>query len=168
MLNVKQLETIMQLQEQLDNKIMKVRVIKNGHNATLTARFLALIVEIAEFANEQRCFKYWSSKPASEKNVLLEEYIDGFHFIISIANSLKLPIVNCEVKLTKYKDLNLAFIELFSATIQLFTDKNLLTFNKWINIYYSIGHFCHFNGDDIFKGYLAKNKINHQRQEQNY
>ncbi|WFG97324.1 dUTP diphosphatase [Spiroplasma citri] len=31
---------------------------------------LAFLVELAEFINEQRDFKYWSVKPASTKDVL--------------------------------------------------------------------------------------------------
>lgn len=168
MLNNQQLQTIINLQKELDNKIMKVRDITDGDNKTLTARFLALIVEIAEFANEQRCFKYWSSKPASAKNILLEEYIDGFHFIISIANSLNLPIIDCHIELKDYQDLNLGFLELFNVTLKLFEEKTLIVFNQWFNVYYSIGKTCGFDGHDIFNGYLAKNKINHLRQEQNY
>lgn len=49
---------------------------------------LALLVEIGELANETRCFKYWSNKPASEREVILEEYVDGLHFILSIGIDL--------------------------------------------------------------------------------
>ncbi len=60
-------------------------------------KMLALLVEIGELANETRCFKYWSNKPASEREVILEEYVDGLHFILSIGIDLgidkKLPIL---------------------------------------------------------------------------
>ena len=51
-------------------------------------KMLALLVEIGELANETRCFKYWSNKPASEREVILEEYVDGLHFILSIGIDL--------------------------------------------------------------------------------
>ena len=45
---------------------------------------LALIVELAELANETRCFKFWSEKGPSERSVILEEYVDSIHFILSL------------------------------------------------------------------------------------
>lgn len=167
MLSKEQLKTIISLQAELDLKISQTRKIVENQDI-LTDKFLALIVEIAEFANEQRCFKYWSSKPASSKDVLLEEYIDGFHFIISIANALKLNIVDLEILEQDYQNLNLAFLALFSETLKLVETKSQSVINQWFNIYYTIGKLCNFTGSDIFNGYLAKNKINHLRQEQNY
>lgn len=169
MLAKNQLEEIINLQAKLDAKIASTRKLDTTANQhMLAAKFLALIVEIGEFANEQRCFKYWSSKPASSKEVLIEEYIDGFHFIISISNNLDLDIVNLKIIESEYQDLNLAFLDLFALTLKLLQEKDLVTINQWFNSYYSIGRMCGFNRDDIFNSYLAKNKINHLRQEQNY
>ena len=47
-------------------------------------KVLALLVELGELANETRCFKFWSFKPASEKKVILEEFVDGIHFLLSL------------------------------------------------------------------------------------
>src|SRR5699024_6976154 len=47
-------------------------------------KILALFVEIAELANETRCFKFWSNKPKNEDDVILAEYVDGLHFIMSL------------------------------------------------------------------------------------
>jgi dimeric dUTPase (all-alpha-NTP-PPase superfamily) len=46
---------------------------------------------MGELANEVRCFKFWSYKLPSEEKVILEEYVDGIHFITSlaIANEVK-------------------------------------------------------------------------------
>lgn len=169
MLNNEQLLTIIKLQTELDQKIASTRLIQENPTI-LNDKFLALMIEIAEFANEQRCFKYWSSKSASEKSILLEEYIDGFHFIISIVNSCNLAteILTFKTNFQDYQNLTLAFLDLFATTLKLQERKDLATFEKWFNIYYTIGHKCNFTSDDIFNAYLAKNKINHSRQEQNY
>lgn len=167
MLNRGQLQTIIKLQAELDSKIARTRMIAENQDI-LTAKFLALLVEIGEFANEQRCFKYWSCKPASSKAILLEEYIDGLHFIISIANDLKLDLIDLKIVEQKYDNLNLAFLALFAETLKLLAEKSLSVINQWFNIYYTIGKLCDFSDDDIFNGYLDKNKINHLRQEQNY
>ncbi|WP_233485571.1 dUTPase [Spiroplasma sp. ChiS] len=73
-------------QKKLDEHILTK--FKLNDDETFEKRILAFLVELAEFINEQRDFKYWSVKPASTKDVLLEEYIDGIHFLISIGNSL--------------------------------------------------------------------------------
>lgn len=167
MLTKEQMAKIIKLQAELDAKITKTRKIIENEEI-LIAKFLALLVEIGEFANEQRCFKYWSSKPASAKAVLLEEYIDGLHFIISIANNLKINLANLKIIEKEYTNLNLAFLDLFSETLKLQQEKDLNTINQWFNTYYTIAKLCNFDGNDIFNGYLSKNKINHLRQEQNY
>lgn len=169
MLSKEQLMTIIKLQAELDQKISITRLLQDNQEI-LNAKFLALMIEIAEFANEQRCFKYWSSKPSSEKKILLEEYIDGLHFIISIANDcgLSSKITDLKINFQHYQTLTLAFLDLFATTLKLQQEKDLATIEKWFNIYYTIAQKCDFTKDDIFNAYLAKNKINHLRQEQNY
>lgn len=169
MLNKEQLLIIIKLQAELDQKISRTRLLQDNQ-AILNDKFLALMIEIAEFTNEQRCFKYWSSKPASEKKILLEEYIDGFHFIISIAHDcgLSSKITDLNFNFQNYQTLTLAFLDLFATTLKLQAVKDLATIEKWFNIYYTIGQKCDFSNEDIFNAYLAKNEINHLRQEQNY
>lgn len=43
-------------------------------------------MEFGELANETRCFKYWSIKPMSDKEVILEEYIDCLFMILCFCN----------------------------------------------------------------------------------
>ena len=64
-------------------------------------KMLALLVEIGELANETRCFKYWSNKPASEREVILEEYVDGLHFILSIGIDLGIDKTSYSINVHK-------------------------------------------------------------------
>jgi len=57
MLSKEQLMIIIKLQAELDQKISITRLLQDNQEI-LNAKFLALMIEIAEFANEQRCFKY--------------------------------------------------------------------------------------------------------------
>ncbi|WP_342276631.1 dUTP diphosphatase [Spiroplasma endosymbiont of Nebria brevicollis] len=167
MLNQEQFTTIINLQRALDNKIITTRSV--SESSTLTARFLALLVELAEFANEQRCFKYWSLKPSSAKNVMLEEYIDGLHFIISIANSLNIDFKKYHfIEQDNESELTLLFINLFASVTTFFTSKTNEDFYQLLNFYFSIAKRCEFTNNDIITSYLTKNKINHLRQSQNY
>jgi dimeric dUTPase (all-alpha-NTP-PPase superfamily) len=77
---------------------------------------LALLVELGELANEVRSFKFWSIKPSSKREVVLEEYVDGIHFICSlcIAHNVKVEfILPNDIKLLNKKDLTIAFNKLF-------------------------------------------------------
>lgn len=97
------LDKLIEMQRELDNKI---REEKGLQNADLVANtYVALQVELAEFANEARWFKHWSEdqEPRGQaeyleykctceggnrwvnKNPLLEEYVDSLHFFLSLA-----------------------------------------------------------------------------------
>lgn len=55
----------------------------------LTERITALQVEVSELANETRCFKYWSTRQNQyDREKALKEYVDIFHFFLSIGNTL--------------------------------------------------------------------------------
>lgn len=47
---------------------------------------LELIVEICEFANESKCFKYWTIKKP-DRSLLLEEYADCLSMLFCIFNA---------------------------------------------------------------------------------
>lgn len=167
MLNQQQFASIIALQRQLDQKIMVQHNVKDED--TLTARFLALLVELGEFANEQRCFKYWSAKASSAKAIMLEEYIDSLHFIISIGNTLNINIQNfIFIAKVNYENLSLAFIEMFAIVTTLFKTNSQSDFYELLSIYFSIAIICHFSAQEIMASYMHKNKINHLRQSQNY
>lgn len=163
------LEKLFEMQEKLDNRI------ESEHNLQgqelFYKKILALQVEVGELANETRCFKFWSLKSPSEASVILEEYVDCLHFILSIGIETNLQ----NVKLNK--DLN--FENNTYDTTQLF-----LNLNEKINIFAKtkseknyvdlfeqfilLGNALGFTSEDIGKAYLDKNKINHKRQDEGY
>lgn len=73
----------------LDNYIMENMGLTNivSHEDLLQERILALMVEVSEFANATRCFKYWSIKGSESRERLLDEMADMMHFIPSIWES---------------------------------------------------------------------------------
>ena len=76
------LQKLFAMQDILDQKIRKEHGLERAD--LFNDKILALYVEVAELANETRCFKYWSHKPSSPREVILEEYVDGFHFLLSL------------------------------------------------------------------------------------
>ncbi len=110
------------------------------------------------------------------KNPLLEEYVDGLHFLLSIGNDLE----------TTYKEKSIMDYEKWNTT-QLFnamyyqlamfenevhskaprtsqTNAYRLTFN----VFLSIGKRLGFTWEQIEQAYFDKNAINHKRQESGY
>lgn len=129
---------------------------------------LALIVELAETANEIRSFKFWSNKPSSAKPIVLEEYVDGIHFITSLCIYYKVnPVfeVNEATPLTNKIDITNGFIQLFKEACEI---NNAQQAQAWYCKYLQFGLNLGFNIDEIQNAYDAKNKVNHQRQENNY
>ena len=76
-----------EIQDTLDRRIFENHDVTRED--TTIRRILALLVEVGELANETRCFKFWSSKAPSEKAVILEEYVDGIHFLLSLGIDLQ-------------------------------------------------------------------------------
>jgi len=154
------------LQKELDHEIHQFHHV--DYSNTMSKRALALLVEIGEFANETRCFKYWSLKPSSEREVVLEEYIDGIHFILSLGIAIGIDINSNFATDISNLELVDAFLDSYEAAIK-FT-KNYDS-NDYINLfksYLSLGEKFGFSYDDIHRIYLKKNAINHQRQNSHY
>ena len=128
---------------------------------------LELLVKFGELANETRCFKYWSTKPMSDKEVILEEYIDCLFMILCFCNMTNISMDDVfpaathenivETFLILYKDgLNL------KKNLPKETVKQLL-----VNILY-LADLLNFQYDDIKKGVSNKSLIIRKRFKENY
>lgn len=158
------LSKLFEMQHELDQHIYEEHQVEAKD--LLHDKVAALQVEISECANETRCFKYWSNKPASPKEVILEEYSDGLHLILSIGNDLDYTDFEYEpTQLTT--TLTNMFIGLQSITSLLLTKNKtiyVLAFTQFIDLSFALG----FKWDEVEQAYMDKNKINHQRQEEGY
>lgn len=73
---------LFQLQEILDEKIKKEHALEG--KSLLSQKTLALQVEIAELANETKCFKFWNNKNVSNNKLILEELVNSLYFMLSL------------------------------------------------------------------------------------
>lgn len=134
----------------------------------------ALIVEIAELENEVRCFKHWSDKPPSPKSVIIEEYVDGWHFILSIGNDFNTmhesyDTWECETLTTQFNELYESVSEFRKMIIFESPLKNQLEcYAEIVRGYIGLGRMLTFSDEEIEQAYLDKNKINHERQSNGY
>jgi dimeric dUTPase (all-alpha-NTP-PPase superfamily) len=147
---------------------------------------LALLVELGECANEWRGFKFWSQNqeprtkavrvPAMMEedkeyyNPLLEEYVDGLHFVLEVGIELGFDSVTpylvqvtepLDMFHTVYKRLNML------STIEGRQGKEFY-YGELISNFFGLGKSLGFTWEQIEEAYFAKNEINHHRQEVGY
>lgn len=130
---------------------------------------LALLVELGELANELRSFKFWSTKGPSPREKVLEEYVDGIHFITSLCiRYIVSPKFEVKRYLNKYenpKEITKAFVWLFRKTCNINTAWKA---RYWYMNYLKFGFRLGFSMEEIINAYEKKNKVNHDRQKNNY
>jgi len=160
------LTTLFELQKELDTRIEKEHGLQQAD--LMDKKIMALLVELGELANETRCFKFWSKKPAAERDVILEEYVDGVHFILSIGLELKIQNqVTLDPK-SENRDLVEQFQLVFASIIEFRKQFNIESYHKIFNEYILLGRLLGFSPEDIEKAYKQKNEVNHKRQDTGY
>ncbi|HGH7180724.1 dUTP diphosphatase [Bacillus luti] len=163
---------------------------------------LAMLVEFMECANEWQGFKYWkkNSMPKTsatsvcgcvmcehhsvpnDKNPLLEEYVDGLHFVLEtglelIENNLieQLPINAQAANKIIFLDTTDQFKQITWVVLKIDAElsRNDLYqtgrfYLQLIEEYLLLGKLLGFTEEQIEAAYLEKNKVNHKRQDENY
>lgn len=176
-------------QKELDERIIEEHNLQGKDE--FDKKIVAFIVELSELANEIRFFKFWSNKKPSDTEIILDEYADCLHFLLSIGNELG-EICGEEIQVHDYRnDLNYKgftedFIEIIRSICELqlikekficdtsshqrkirianCVDSYIQVFERFLMLGYKIG----FSWKDIEMGYYTKNRINYQRQDNGY
>ncbi|MFD3445359.1 dUTP diphosphatase [Microbacteriaceae bacterium 4G12] len=158
---------LFKLQKELDERILEQHNLEP--KKLLKEKILALLVEVGELANETRCFKYWSNKPSSERDVVLEEYVDGLHFILSIGIDLGVDRNFLFYKCTQSnKTVVQIFLDVYGKVIRFHEQPSITNYIELFTSYLRLGQALEFAQEDIEQAYLAKNEVNHERQTQGY
>ncbi|MGL4616887.1 MAG: dUTP diphosphatase [Mycoplasmoidaceae bacterium] len=162
------LNEIILTQIELDNFIEKNhKLLKKD---LISRKRLALIVELSELCNEVRCFKFWSLKKSSHKDVILDEFVDCLHFILSIGlfygvNEMKFSIKTSQKKKKDNIQLSKSFTELITNVSSLNNEKKVRSFIKKL---FQLAIDLDLTFDEIKKAYYSKNQVNINRQKENY
>ncbi|WP_089098007.1 MULTISPECIES: dUTP diphosphatase [Parageobacillus] len=159
------LSSLYSLQRQLDERIEAQHGLQEED--LFDKKILALLVEIGELANETRCFKFWSVKPPSPREKVLEEYVDGLHFILSLG--LECDFLYSEIP-PQLATLPLVeqFLVVFRAADEFRKTKSRQSYNRLFTEYLLLGGQLGFSMEEIEQAYKQKNQVNHERQNQNY
>ncbi|WP_163539722.1 dUTP diphosphatase [Gracilibacillus sp. YIM 98692] len=158
-------QPLFHMQQELDNYIVAQHQLENEQ--VFDKKILALLVEVGELANETRCFKYWSLKPASPNDVIAEEYVDGIHFILSLGLELGLDDFKSQDRTTE-KDLSSLFNDVFEKITTLKNERTIEAYKELFQTYLLLGNAIGFSADDMKDAYLDKNKVNYDRQNHGY
>ncbi|RPF55413.1 dUTP diphosphatase [Aquisalibacillus elongatus] len=153
------------LQRQLDEGILETHSLTR--ESVLDDKILALLVEIGELANETRCFKYWSHKGPSESSVILEEFVDGIHFLLSLGLDYGYRF-NGETDENSGLNQTDQFHQVYDRINRFKQNPTNIHYQQLFKSYMKLGQLLNFKEKDIFKAYLDKNKVNHERQQTGY
>ncbi|MFJ5625421.1 dUTP diphosphatase [Peribacillus loiseleuriae] len=144
---------------------------------------LALQVELAECANEQRTWKFWSQdqeprtlalrKPAMMEedkvyyNPLLDEYVDGLHFVLELGIEKGFSIRKTNIT-NKTDNVTNQFNNVYNAINYFVIDACIDTYFDLVRTYLGLGEMLGFTWEQIEAAYYEKNQINHTRQANGY
>ncbi len=154
-------------QEELDERILGDKAYPREEMK------LALFVELGEmFGEYESLYKFWKKHPKDDMTKFVEEAVDVWHFLMSLTldsykrlASLK-QIEKCAADVIWAIDLGTRLAvekpdDSLSALVKDIATGGLVSF------WHLMGLF-QITFTDIYEGYLAKNKINHERQDNNY
>lgn len=132
-------------------------------------KILALLVEIGELANETRCFKFWSKKPPSSHEDILEEFVDGVHFILSLGLELGFSERDFElVSQEANEDLDRSFLKIYRLADNFRQSKEAGDFEELFRQYIILGQTLGFTLGEVQEAYKKKNEVNFKRQQNGY
>ena len=177
-IQVPDLKKLAEIQAVLDKTIMTTQNIQEDITNRLVVAFK---VEFGEFLNEHKFFKFWKVNTIPNRHVikhhamfledvvyhnpLLEEFVDGVHFLLSIGNQRKyIKFIHAFDTIERKSDsLEFLAMEIFNNPIN--------SAGRWLEVvsdYLYFGNLVGFTVEEIEQAYYEKNKVNFQRQENGY
>ncbi|MBA2173380.1 dUTP diphosphatase [Halobacillus locisalis] len=152
------------MQQQLDQYIETQHDLMKGEKTE--EKMLAFLVELGELANETRCFKFWSVKAPSEKGVIVEEYVDGLHFLLSLG--LDIQIRYQPQKVERYGSITEGFLATYAAADDFRKVPERDAYQQLFTSFLKLGETIGLDENEIMEAYYSKNEVNYKRQEEGY
>jgi dimeric dUTPase (all-alpha-NTP-PPase superfamily) len=160
-----ELTDLFKMQKRLDTYIEE----NNGvERDVFREKLLALTVELAELANETRCFKFWSRKGPSPKPVLIEEYVDSIHFLLSLGILKGMEDLREWPEGEETGDLTDLFIRTQRAVLEFGERQDRASYEAVWVFYRAIAETLGFTADEMIQAYREKNDENYARQQRGY
>ncbi|MBO8434360.1 MAG: dUTP diphosphatase [Tyzzerella sp.] len=164
-LSLEQINEIREMQRELDERILSGLGIEPKDIAL--EKHLALKTELFELINEIESFKWWKKNKGKEH--ILEEGCDVLHFLLSLANDNEIEFIDVD---TNTDMIDMEMNELLgimdSLTLDMFIEKDYTGLNFLLKLLSIVLHKKGYNANDLYNAYISKNKVNHERQDNNY
>ena len=159
------LTNLYQKQAELDARIAENHNV--SYETTRERRILELLVEISEFDNATRFFKYWSNKPSEAQDIVLDEYVDGLHFFLSLGIDIK--VSKKTYNHTKHADnLTKQILETYRLASLFYKNQDEKYYIKAFQAFINITVLLKVRWSTIEKAYYKKLGENYHRQDTNY
>jgi dimeric dUTPase (all-alpha-NTP-PPase superfamily) len=126
---------------------------------------IELIVELSEFANEIKCFKYWSIK-SMNKEEALEEYADCITMALSFYTTYNIDLE--VISHSNTNDILDLFNILFTNASKLYNEKNEILVKQIFSDILYLGDLLGFSLKEKYDACYKKMDIIKQRLESNY
>ena len=138
-----------------------------SYATTRNKRTLSLLVELGEFANATRCFKYWSNKPSEPMERVLDEYVDGLHFFLSLGIDIKTS--KNVYHITKHQeDLTKQFHLIYHNIDNFYKKQDDKSFIKAFQSFFNLLPLLGYRWISLKNAYYKKLPVNYDRQNNNY
>jgi dimeric dUTPase (all-alpha-NTP-PPase superfamily) len=138
-----------------------------SYASTREKRILALLVEVGEMINETKTFKFWSTKPSAEKPIILDEYADGLHFLLSLSIEVQSRKTLYDIA-TLSKTLTQATIDVFQAISDLSKTFTISALENSFQSYLNLIPLLGFTSEEVVAAYFQKLGVNYTRQKNAY
>ncbi|MEN1760474.1 dUTP diphosphatase [Anoxynatronum sibiricum] len=153
------------MQAQLDRHIQQNHRLEAEE--LIGRKILAFQVELGELANETRCFKFWSLKPPSSRQVILEEYVDGLHFLLSLGLTLGYRFDQLE-EVSVAADLCDHFQQVYRTATHFEEETSRSKYQQLFQAFMALAAKLDLDSEAVMEAYMEKNTVNYQRQEEGY
>lgn len=135
-------------------------------NLTFKKNCVELLVELGEFINETKCFKYWSTKEPN-KDLVLEELADVITMLMYFANLNKMSVAKYKVT-ENNEDLFVLINETYLASTKLMEDMSEDNIDKIFVLIYKIAYILDIKDDEIVDAIKKKHEIIYERLNSDY
>ncbi|MGE7946497.1 dUTP diphosphatase [Lysinibacillus sp. NPDC093688] len=130
----------------------------------LNEQQLAILVELAESANEWQGFKYWKLKKDVDREKLLEETVDVLHLIL--ARGLILGWQVATIKAYKSTSVTTQYTSLMQKIAT--EEETQKTYTQLFNLYAGLVEMLGFAWLEVEEAYMKKHQENIDRQNNDY
>lgn len=123
--------------------------------------------ELPTEKEENDLFSRDINEPMRIENPLLEEYVDGLHFVLELGLEFEWTPVICDLYM-QAPDVNEQFIALYQSICKFEGSATQKNYYDLLMVFVGLSYSLGFTSGEVEKAYLDKNKVNHERQANGY